>query len=204
MAKPRKCSKCGQKSSEYTIYKDKTLCNDCIEDYLDASTSCSICGKRVKRKLEYIDEQVSNADKKKTFCSHNCYKKLLQDRLDMEELDLWLKNYHRVESLNSRIYMQINQFVKKNNYTYKGILLTLQYYTLIQKKDLQIDNISIVSWYYDSAKEDFIKKQEQRKKAQELQEQNFKMFNTVNTISTVKRDVDTRRDEILITDINFN
>ena len=56
------------------------------------------------------------------------------------------------------IYMQINQYIKKNNFTYKGILLTLQYITETLKKDLQIDNISIVSWYYDIAKDNYIKK----------------------------------------------
>ena len=66
-SKTRKCSKCGQKNNEFTLYKDKVICNTCYEDYLNSKTTCTICNKRIYRKNEYIDEEVSNADKKKTF-----------------------------------------------------------------------------------------------------------------------------------------
>lgn len=202
--KPRKCNKCGQKFSDYSLYKDKVFCNDCLESHLNAMTTCTICKGKIKRKYEYISKDFSSADKKKTFCSSQCYQKMIQDKLDMDELDKWLKEYHKVESLNSRIYMQITQFVNKNNFTYKGILLTLQYLVKEQRKELQIDNISLVSWYYDSAKDSYMKEIALEKKLQQLQEDNFKMFNVIKTKSSVNRQVDKRKDNILITEITFN
>ena len=45
---------------------------------------------------------------------------------------------------------------------------------------------------------------ELQKKSLELKEQNFKMFNIINTNSSVKRNIDTRKEDILITNIDFN
>lgn len=201
--KIRKCNKCGQKKSNFSIHKKKVICDDCLEGYLESSTTCSVCGIKLKRKNEYIEEEFSDSDKNKTFCSKTCYNKVKQEKLDLDELDLWLKNYHKVETLNSRIYMQINQYIKKNNFTHKGILLTLQYLTNDLKKELQIDNISIVAWYYDQAKANYIKKIESQKKSLLLKEQNFQMFNNINTKSSVKREKDNRNEKILITKIDF-
>lgn len=202
--RPRKCNKCSSKVNEYVIYKEKAFCNDCIGSYLTSKTSCSICNRKIQRDKEFIPTDCLKVDLKKVFCSDRCYNKLVQDRIDMNELDKWLKEYHKSEKINNRIYMQIQQYVNKNNFTYKGILLTLQYITETLKKDLMVDNISLVSWYYDTVKDLYFKKMEEQKKTLQLQEQGFQMFKEIKTNSSVNRVEDNRKDKILITKIDFN
>ena len=197
----RKCVRCSKKFDDTVSYKGKRYCKECLDIYMNSKASCSVCKKSFTRKLEYTLEAMENKDKKKTFCSRNCYDNIVRDRIDLDELDQWLKQYHKTDKLNNRIYMQINQFKSKNNFTYKGILLTLEYVTNTLKKNLELDTIGIVAWYYDNAKEEYIKKIERQEKALKVDHTKINFFEEKEII--FKPIIDNRVSKILITDINF-
>lgn len=198
----RKCVRCGKKFEDTFEYKGKRYCKECFATYLTLKASCSVCKKSFVRGSEYTCDSMESKDKKKTFCSKECYDKLIQERLDLDELDNWLKQYHKTDKLNNRIYMQINQFKSKNNFTYKGILLTLEYITNTLKKNLELDTIGIVAWYYDSAKQEYIKKINRQRKNESLND--FIMFQNSAHKPKVLEYVDNRKDKILITNIDFD
>lgn len=198
----RKCVRCGKKFEDTFEYKGKRYCKECFATYLTLKASCSVCKKSFVRGSEYTCDSMESKDKKKTFCSKECYDKLIQERLDLDELDNWLKQYHKTDKLNNRIYMQINQFKSKNNFTYKGILLTLEYITNTLKKNLELDTIGIVAWYYDSAKQEYIKKINRQRKNESLND--FIMFQNSAYKPKVLEYVDNRKDKILITNIDFD
>ena len=198
----KKCVRCGKKFEDTFEYKGKRYCKECFATYLTLKASCSVCKKSFVRGSEYTCDSMENKDKKKNFCSKECYDKLIQERLDLDELDNWLKQYHKTDKLNNRIYMQINQFKSKNNFTYKGILLTLEYITNTLKKNLELDTIGIVAWYYDSAKQEYIKKINRQRKNESLND--FIMFQNSAHKPNVLEYVDNRKDKILITNIDFD
>lgn len=198
----KKCVRCGKKFEDTFEYKGKRYCKECFATYLTLKASCSVCKKSFIRGSEYTCDSMENKDKKKNFCSKECYDKLIQERLDLDELDNWLKQYHKTDKLNNRIYMQINQFKSKNNFTYKGILLTLEYITNTLKKNLELDTIGIVAWYYDSAKQEYIKKINRQEKNESLND--FIMFQNSAYKPKVLEYTDNRKDKILITNIDFD
>lgn len=199
----KKCVGCSDKF-QYTIkYKSKNYCPNCHNKLMNSKTNCSICKKSYVRADEYTCDSMENKDKNKNFCSLQCYQTLLKDRVDMEELDKWLKEYHKTEKLNSRIYMQIQQFKSKNGFTYKGILLTLQYVVNTLKKDLELDTIGLVAWYYDTAKEEYIKNINKQQRL-EMVSSDFKMFQVSKSKPKIIKYSDNREKKILITEIEFD
>lgn len=197
----KKCTRCGKKFEDTIEYKGKRYCNECFKVYLTLKASCSVCKKSFVRGLEYTHDNMESKDKKKNFCSKECYDKLIQERLDLEELDNWLKQYHKTDKLNSRIYMQINQFKSKNNFTYKGMLLTLDYITNTLKKNLELDTVGIIAWHYDNAKQEYIKKIQRQEKNETLGD--FTMFKDSCYKPKVAEYEDNRKNKILITNIDF-
>ena len=152
----------------------------------------------LKRRYEYIN--IDDTKSKKVFCSEDCYKSFVNDKADIEELDNFLKEYHKVDTLNPRIYVQINEFKKKYKFTTKGILLTLRYIINTLKKDIPIDNISLVQYYYENAKQEYITKAHREKIAENLQESNYNM---ISKIKKVKIEYKPIRKNILITDLDL-
>lgn len=198
----KKCTRCGKKFEDTVEYKGKRYCNECYNEFLNLKANCSVCKTSFIRKHEYTCDDMEAKYKKKNFCSQGCYHTLVQERLDLDELDLWLKQYYKTDKLNNRIYMQISQFRSKNNFTYRGILLTLKYITLTLKKPLESETIGIVAWYYDSAREDYVKKIKKQERDKSLS--NFTMFLNNEHSHKVSEYREDRVDKILITDINFN
>lgn len=197
----KKCTRCSKKFEDTVEYKGKRYCKECFSEYLDLKSSCSVCKKSFIRKLEFTCDTMDSKDKKKNFCSQECYDNLIQDRLDLDELDKWLKQYHKTDKLNNRVYMQINQFKSKNNFTYKGMLLTLEYITNTLKKNLELDTVGIIAWHYDNAKEEYIKKIKRQEKALSIDYTKINLFEKRDII--FKPTTDNRINKILITDINF-
>lgn len=194
--RPRKCNRCSNKVNAYYIYKDKAICKDCIEHYLDLKITCSICNTKLKRRNEYIN--INDVKSTKVFCSENCYKSFINDKADLEELDNFLKEYHRVDTLNPRIYVQINEFKKKYKFTTKGILLTLRYIINTLRKEVPIDNISLVQYYYDKAKEDYVKKINREKAVNKLENLTPTITKSIKFDNSYNND---RLKNILIVDI---
>ena len=197
----KKCIRCNKKYEHTISYKGKNYCVTCLYDFKETKTNCSVCKKSMVRDVEYSNDTMEKADTKKYFCSSTCYQQLIQDRQDLDELDRWLKSYHKVEKLNSRIYMQIQQFKSKNNFTTKGILLTLQYITNTLKKNLEPDTIGIVSWYYDTAKQEYINRFNRQQNA--LHQEHNGIDLSVSKKVMYKPIIDNRKKQILITDIDF-
>lgn len=194
----RKCNRCSNKIDNYYIYKSKSICKECIEYYLDLKVTCSICNKKINRRYEYIP--IEEANTTKVFCSKECYDYFIKEKKDLEELNLFLKEYHKIDTLNPRIYVQINEFKKKYNFTIKGMLLTLKYIINTLKKEIPIDNISLVQYYYDKAKEEYITKASREKVAIKLQESNYNM---VSGVKKIKIKYNINRKNILITNLNL-
>ena len=193
----RKCIRCLNKVESYYIHKKKVICKECIDYYMNLKITCCICGKKIKRTSEYIN---SDTNTSKVFCSENCYNAFLKEKIDLQELEDFLKNIHKVENLNPRIYVQINEFKKKYKFTVKGIILTLKYVVYTLRKEIPIDNISIVQYYYENAKQEYIAKVNREKIAENLQECNYNM---VSNIKKVKIKYEPNRKNILITELNL-
>lgn len=161
--KSRKCKQCSEKKM-CSPYRDVWVCDDCYSHYMSLKITCKQCKNKVQRAFEYIPQTG-----KLSFCSKKCYESYMQEQQDKEDLVNWLLEYHGVEKLNSRIYMQIETMAKKGK-KYKGILLTLQYVADVLNKAVLIDTIAIVDWEYDNCKNYHIKQRELKKSLEAIDE----------------------------------
>ena len=201
MLKKRKCHKCSEKVENYNIVKDKAVCLECFEEYLELKITCSECKKKIKRKDEFVPEDKKRW--KKIYCCENCYNNMLLEEADLDKLDRWLKNYHKVEKLDTRIYMQIQDFKKKYSFTTKGIHLTLEFMVGVDRIDLQLGNISLVPYYYDKAKKYYIDKQNRINNVKKFDKSSSELIKEAKTVKFVAPKTN-RANSILITELEFS
>lgn len=204
MARARKCIKCKNKSTDYKIHKNKAICGECYVNYMNAHVQCSICGKTIKRLKEYQSSDISKSDLQKIFCSKACHTKLIHERDILDEIDKWLKSYFKMDKLNPRIYIQLNEFQSKFNMTPEGILYTLKYIKEETNKELLNNSITIVTWYYETAKKHYIEKQKIKSKIKDFNSKNENIVTKTLSDLKVYRPIDTRKNDILITEIDFD
>lgn len=204
MARVRKCDRCKEKTTEYKTYKNKAICENCYSTYINGTITCTTCKIQIKRINEYIGTDIDKSDTSKNFCSQDCYNKLLENRKILEEIDMWLKEYFKMDRLNPRVYMQLNEFQTKFNMTPQGILYTLNYIKNETNKEILSNSLTIVTWYYETAKNNYLEKQKLKTKIEEFNKINSSMFQSSNSKVKVLREPDNRKDKILITEINFN
>jgi hypothetical protein len=197
----RKCHKCSESFKDYKIIKDKAICLSCYDEYLELKILCSECKGKIKRKDEFIPPDKKRW--KKVYCSIDCYNKMLTEEQDLQNLDDWLKNYHKVEKLDTRIYMQIKDFQRKYNFTIKGIHLTLEFITLVEGTELQLGNISLVPYYYDRAKKYYIEKQTRINNIKKLEQSSTKLLKETKSVVFTAPNTN-RIKNILITEIEFS
>ena len=202
MARARKWVKCDEKITDYIVHKDKPICLKCYESYINSKVTCTICNLSIARNKEYTS--TDKKDYKKTFCSKECYDKFIENKNIMDQIDLWLKDYYKMDKLNPRIFMQLNEFQTKLNMTPQGILYTLNYIKNETNKELLDNSLTIVTWFYESAKQHYIEKQKIKDKIEEFNKLNSSMFQKSSSTVKVHRAIDNRKENILITEINFN
>lgn len=204
MARVRKCFKCKKKSTDYKIYKNKAICINCYDDYINSSIKCVVCDRIFKRNEEYIYLEMDKADLQKNFCSIECYNKLIEDRKTLDEIDKWLKDYFKMEKLNPRIYIQLTEFQRKYNMTPQGILYTLKYIKSETNKEILDNSLTIITWYYETAKKYYMAQQKLKNKKDEFNSLNSNMLVDSNVAIKVHRPLDNRKNNILIGEIDFS
>lgn len=192
--KIRKCKHCTEKK-ECREYRNVWICKDCWEHYINLKITCSMCKQKIQRKNEYL----TGTNTILNFCSEKCYKEYVKSENDKEELINWLLEYHKVEKLNSRIYMQLSKMYKEGK-KYKGILLTLKYITDVLKKDLLVDTINLVEWEYSNAKL-YYKKKEQKRKELKNTDATFSINGKI--VLSRNYEINKKIKEILINEIEF-
>ena len=101
---------------------------------------CSICGEQFDANvIPYV--KTYNG---RRYAHENCIKeaeeKKSQEQKDKEALETYIKNLLKLESLDGRIYKQINQYIKEYNYTYSGIHKALIYYYEVKHNSIEKAN----------------------------------------------------------------
>lgn len=161
-----KCKKCGNTEICYKdTLKKVNICPNCIESYKETRINCVVCKKSFKRGNEYFIEE--SKWKNKNFCCEKCYKDYELEELEKEKMIEWLKQYFKVETLPTRIYMQIDDFKNKKKIPYKWIFATLRYQTKIKCQELQEGTIGIVPYMVDECKEHVSKIKDVKRRAKE-------------------------------------
>lgn len=124
---------------------------DHIKSYLDNTITCSHCKTKFKRK----DEIWTDKKSKTKFCSSNCLDNYYKGLEFRDKIDLWLKDYYKVDKLSPYIYKQLNDFILKGM-TYQGIEYSLNWWVNIKGNHLEPNTIGIVPLIYDEAKNHYI------------------------------------------------
>lgn len=190
-----KCKKCGKSELCFKdTLKKVNICPDCIDGYKKAKINCSHCKTSFHREDEYYTEE-ETVFKTKNFCSEKCYSRHLAEEKEKEEMIEWLKEYYKTDTLPSRIYMQMDDFKKKNNINYKWTFATLRYIVKIKGLDLQDGTIGIVPYSVDECKAHAKKINEIRKNAKESEHCRAKFTEEVVIIKTV--DINKIRDSFI-------
>ena len=118
---------------------------------------------------------------KNRYYHEDCYNKNLsleqKQLVEKAELEKYICELFNIKEITPRIMKQMNDYVKINGFTYKGIQLTLYYFFELKGNPLSKSNgaIGIVPFVYSDAKEFF------QKKAQ-AEETNKKIITKLNNI----------------------
>lgn len=127
---------------------------------------CKYCGEQIESK--------ENAIKKSNGYFHQYCYKLLQEEKETKKSDKnklidYIKELYDGD-VPVYVYIQIEEFKKKYNMKYTGMLLCLKY--CFEDLGLQFDNdngIGILLYYYDKCKKEWIHKQEIKKAIDEFE-----------------------------------
>lgn len=145
MAK-RKCVFCGEyieNNDDSIPYKKRYAHQKCFqlnvkfiqeEKKKQQKEKTKTVGRKRKNKYEKVSDAVSEEEYKVKMQLYEYIKKLL----DTNELP-------------SKIYVLIDDYIKKFNYTYEGILKTIEYCFDILGKEITDDCIGLVKYYYETA-----------------------------------------------------
>lgn len=111
---------------------------------------CVYCKREFnKKKEDWV--QVSNCKFAHAACAE---KEQNREKTDAEKLDLYIMNLYGLEYVPPNTKKQISQFIKDYNYSYSGILKSLQYYYEIKGHTVDTAynySIGIVPYIYQQA-----------------------------------------------------
>ena len=147
MAAKRKCVCCGEwiETDEVSIpYKKRYAHERCF------NTSLKVLHKEKKKELEKKEEDKNKKSKKaKT-------KAELKDAMSEEEYQektLYLNYLKKLlqEDLPAKVYAITNDYIKRYDFTYKGMYDTLVYLNEILEKELTGDIVGLIPYYYTEA-----------------------------------------------------
>ena len=114
---------------------------------------CLYCGKTFDRD-KYKDFIAVNSRRyAHTECYNNYIAQLSQEEKDLKALEEYIKNLLELDDITVKIRKQINDYHTKQNYSYSGILRTLQYFYEIKGNSTDKANggIGIVPYIYQEA-----------------------------------------------------
>lgn len=146
-----KCKRCGEsKEVIKDTLKNVNICEDCLNNYKKAQITCSHCHTKFKREESWYEEGLAtpNLD----FCSETCHRNYYIDTKERDKMDLWLKEYFKVEKLPVLIYQQMGDFKNKKGISYTWCFATLRYMVDIKSITLREGSIALVPYYYDECK----------------------------------------------------
>lgn len=191
-----KCKKCGQsKPSNKDTLKGVNHCDDCFELYIEARVNCSVCGKSFKRKDEYYSDKRDKKWNKKNFCCEECYDEFINEMDEKDKMDKWLKEYFKVETLPSRIYVQMEDFKSKKKISYKWCYATLRYVVSVKDTALKDGTIGIVPYMYDECRDYVTNYNKAKKLAKESDKYKARFSDEIITIKEI--DINKDRDKVI-------
>lgn len=111
---------------------------------------CYYCKKEINKTTDNY-QQITNSRYAHANCVHL---EEQREKTDSEKLDIYIMKLFELEFVPPNTRKQINQYIQEYNYTYSGILKSLQYYYEI--KGHQVDraynnSIAIVPYIYQQA-----------------------------------------------------
>lgn len=114
---------------------------------------CPLCGEYFYREDEPYKIY------KNRFYHIKCYNELDKEELDKEKLEEYIKELYNIETITPLIKTQIKRYVSNEyNYTYSGIMGSLDYFYNIKKGDIhKTKGIGIVPYVYEEARDYFAK-----------------------------------------------
>lgn len=158
------CKSCGKKKPHIKdSLKKVNICEDCFDKYQKANVTCSVCGTKHKRNSSYYN--LEKPFKTCNFCSEECYTSHKLDLEEKDKMDLWLKDYYKVDTLPVLIYQQMEDYKKKQGISYKWIFRTLRYFVDVKGESLLEGTIGIVRYTHDECKEFTLNWQKTQKQA---------------------------------------
>lgn len=190
--KLRKCIVCNEKKECYT-FKNVGICLEHIDRYLDNKITCSCCKKKFRR----ISEVWENKSSKLTFCSSECIEKHKENLKARDELDIWLKDYYKVDKLSPYIYKQMDDFIKKEM-TYQGMKFALDWWINIKGQHIEPNTIGIIPLIYYQARDFYNSSMKQLQTKKHLEDINYSNIKDGKVVLISSAINNKRKDKIII------
>lgn len=117
-----------------------------------AIVKCRYCGIQFDREKEEAEE-ITNRHWMHAECAKKYKASKTQDELDYEQLENYIKKLFKTPYVSAKIKKQISNYRAEYNYTYTGILKTLEWWFEIRGSNIQKanDGIGIVPYVYQEA-----------------------------------------------------
>ena len=111
-----------------------------------------------KSKVEHLDNDtvVAKTKKNKTVRAELKLSLSEEEYQDKKEYYAYIKELLSETQLSPKIYVLTDEYIKKYNFTFKGMYLTLVYLKEIMDKELVGDIVGIIPYYYEEAKQYYI------------------------------------------------
>lgn len=170
-----KCYFCGsviESVSEEVPYKNRYAHKNCFNAAVKA-TAEKKAGKIAEKSKKTPETKKTSRTELKDALSESEYK-------DKIELFNYIRELTNVKEMSAKIYKLTDDYIKKYNFTYRGIKDTLYYYFALCNHEISGDCIGIVPYYYDEAKRFFDSYKES------LNKNETKDFNLSNQIRHIK------------------
>jgi hypothetical protein len=146
----KKCVICGEVISdgESVPYKGRSAHTNCFNIAMKALQ---------KSKVEHLDDTNKTENKKsKTIRAELKLSLSEEEYQDKKEYYAYVKQLITDVQLSPKIYVLSDDYIKKYNFTFKGMYLTLVYLKEIMDKELVGDIVGIIPYYYEEAKQYYI------------------------------------------------
>ena len=114
--------------------------------------TCPHCNKKFYR------EEEEYVKYKNRFYHKECYDIVAKEDNDKQALEDFIKKIFSLENLSPLIRRQIKNFHEQENYTYSGMLKTLNYFFIIKRNSTEkCHGIGIIPYVYEEAKDYYLK-----------------------------------------------
>lgn len=152
---------------------------------------CCICKKQINKKIDKY-KQLSKGKYAHLTCAELEEKR---EKTDAEKLDAYIMKMFDWDYVHPRVKRQISNFIDQYNFTYSGIMKSLEYFYIVKENPLEKANggIGIVPYVYQDAYNYYYSLWEAKQKNVGIKIQDYIINTKEITIPPPQRKIKTRK-----------